>query len=434
MTHRDADHDAAQSVPAAPDQLTPDVTSASWRSRTFASLRNANYRTFFAGQAISLTGTWMQSVAQAWLVLELTHSATWLGLVVALQFVPILFLGPYGGVLIDRVDKQRLLIGTQIAAAAQALVLAVLTLTDVVTLGWVLVLSLMLGLINVLDNPGRQAFLREMVEAGETRNAVSLNSVLVNVARAVGPAIAGVLIATVGVGTCFVVNAASFLAVIAAYVSMDRGRLHSSAPLARAPRQVRDGFAYVRRTRQLLIPLLMMAIVGTLTYEFQVVLPTFATDTFNGDARTFGVITAAMGIGAVIGGLASAGRQTVGIAPLVAAATVFGIADLVTALAPTVPFAAMALVACGAGSVWFLSIGNSTLQLVAKPEMRGRVMALWSVAFLGSTPIGGPIVGWVAEHAGPRWALALGAFAALAAAGLGALALRGSRPVRGQPT
>jgi MFS family permease len=376
----------------------------------------------------------MQSVAQAWLVLELTHSATWLGLVVALQFVPILFLGPYGGVLIDRVDKQRLLIGTQIAAAAQALVLAVLTLTDVVTLGWVLVLSLMLGLINVLDNPGRQAFLREMVEADETRNAVSLNSVLVNVARAVGPAIAGVLIATVGVGTCFVVNAASFLAVIAAYVSMDRGRLHSSAPLARAPRQVRDGFAYVRRTRQLLIPLLMMAIVGTLTYEFQVVLPTFATDTFNGDARTFGVITAAMGIGAVIGGLASAGRQTVGIAPLVAAAAVFGIADLVTALAPTVPFAAMALVACGAGSVWFLSIGNSTLQLVAKPEMRGRVMALWSVAFLGSTPIGGPIVGWVAEHAGPRWALALGAFAALAAAGLGALALRGSRPVRGQPT
>jgi MFS family permease len=353
---------------------------------------------------------------------------------VALQFVPILFLGPYGGVLIDRVDKQRLLIGTQAAAAGQALLLAILTLTDVVTLGWVLAMSLTLGLINVLDNPGRQAFLREMVQADETRNAVSLNSVLVNVARAVGPAVAGILIATVGVGTCFLVNAVSFLAVIAAYLAMDRRRLHSSPPVPRAPRQVRDGLAYVRRTPQLLIPLLMMAIVGTLTYEFQVVLPTFAVQTFNGDAQTYGLITAAMGVGAVIGGLASAGRHTIGIAPLVLAATAFGIADLVTAVAPTVQFAALALVACGAGSVWFLSIGNSTLQMVATPQMRGRVMALWSVAFLGSTPIGGPIVGWVAEHAGPRWALALGAFAALAAAGLGALSLRRLRPVGGQPT
>jgi MFS family permease len=440
MTHRDADHDATPGVPQEPTVATSDdpippteEAVATWRARTFASLRNPNYLRFFAGQSISLTGTWMQSVAMAWLVLELTHSATWLGLVVALQFVPVLFLGPYAGVVVDRVDKRRLLVGTQVAAAVQALVLAALTISDTVTLAWVLLLSLCLGLINAFDNPGRQAFIREMVDADETRNAVSLNSVLVNVARAVGPAVAGVLIATVGVGACFLVNAVSFSAVIGAYLGMDRRRLHVSAPVARASRQVRDGFRYVARTPQLLFPLLMMAIVGTFTYEFQVVLPAFAVQTFDGGARSYGLITAAMGLGAVIGGLASAGRHATGIAPLVVAATVFGAADLVLAVAPTVEFAALALVAVGAGSVWFLSIGNSTLQMVADPQMRGRVMALWAVAFLGSTPLGGPIVGWVAEHAGPRWALTLGAAAALAAAVLGLVALRSLRRVRGEP-
>ncbi len=440
MTQRDADHDTTPEAPLEPrgqtsDDPIPSTQEAvtTWRSRTFASLKNPNYLRFFAGQSVSLTGTWMQSVAMAWLVLGLTHSATWLGLVVALQFVPVLFLGPYAGVVVDRVDKRRLLVGTQVAAATQALVLAALTISHTVTLTWVLLLSLCLGLINAFDNPGRQAFIREMVDSDETRNAVSLNSVLVNVARAVGPAVAGVLIATVGVGACFLVNAVSFVAVIGAYLSMDRRHLHVSAPVARASRQVRDGFRYVARTPQLLFPLLMMAIIGTFTYEFQVVLPAFAVQTFDGGARSYGLITAAMGIGAVIGGLASAGRHATGIAPLVVAAAVFGLTDLVAAVAPTVEFAALALVAVGAGSVWFLSIGNSTLQMVADPQMRGRVMALWAVAFLGSTPIGGPVVGWVAEHAGPRWALTLGATAALAAAALGLVALRSLRRVGGEP-
>jgi MFS family permease len=389
-------------------------------ARTFVSLRTPNYRRFFVGQALSLTGTWMQSVALAWLVLQLTGSATWIGVAIALQTLPILLLGPYGGVVVDRVDKRRLLVGTQTAAAAQALLLGALTVAGDVTLGWVLVLSLVLGLINAVDNPGRQAFVREMVRGDDVRNAVTLNAVVVNVARAVGPAVAGVLIATAGTGVCFLVNAASFAAVIVAYLRMDPAALTPSEPTPRAPGQLREGLAYVRRTRELLVPLLMMALVGTLTYEFQVSLPALATQTFGTGAVGLGWITAAMGFGAVAGGLAVAGQHRTGTSVMVTAATAFGGSVLLVAVAPTVQAAAAALVVVGAASVWFLSSGNATLQMTAAPEMRGRVMALWAVAFLGTTPLGGPLVGFIAEHAGARWALALGAGAALIAAAFGA--------------
>jgi MFS family permease len=401
--------------------------SASWSARTFASLDEPNYRRFFIGQAVSLTGTWMQSVALAWLVLELTHSPTWLGFAIALQFVPVLFLGPYGGVIVDRLDKRRLIIATQCAAAVQALVLGILAATGNASLAWVLVLSAASGLINVLDNPARQAFVREMVAADQVRNAVSLNAVLVNVARAVGPAVAGILIATIGVGVCFIINAASFAAAIIAYATMNTSTLNPSTPVARAPGQLRAGLAYVRRSPDLLVPLLMMALVGTLTYEFQVSLPALATETFGGDARSYGLITAAMGVGAVIGGLASAGRAATGIGPMATAAAAFGVTDLITALTPTAAWAGISLIAVGASSIWFLSLANATIQVSSSAAMRGRVMALWSVAFLGSTPIGGPLIGWVAETFSPRWALAVGAAAALAAAALGAAALRRQR-------
>jgi MFS family permease len=388
-----------------------------------------NYRKFFTGQAVSLAGTWMQSVAMAWLVLQLSGSATWLGLVVALQTLPILLLGPYAGVLVDRVDKRRLLVVTQSAAAVLALLLGLLTVRGDITLAWVLVLSLGLGLVNTIDNPARQSFVREMVPGALVRNAVTLNSVVVNASRAVGPAIGGVLIATLGVGVCFLVNAASFVAVIVAYLAMDASALRPSEPTPRAPGQLRDGLAYVRRTRDLFVPLVMMAMVGTLTYEFQVTLPALVTDTFGEGARSLGWITAAMGVGAVAGGLVSASRHSTGIRPLVASATAFGVATALTAVAPSVQVAAGTLLLVGAASVWFLSVGNATLQMTAAPQMRGRVMALWAVAFLGTTPIGGPLVGLVAEQASPRWALAVGSAAALAAAALGALVLRG-RPVR----
>ena len=400
------------------------VEERRWRQRTFASLANPNYRKFFIGQAVSLTGTWMQSVALAWLILQLTGSATWLGIAIALQTLPVLLLAPYGGLLVDRLDKRRLLIATQAVATTQALALGLLTVTGQVTMAWVLVLSVALGLVNAVDNPGRQAFVREMVPADLVRNAVSLNSVLVNVARAVGPATAGVLIAVAGVGVCFLVNAASFVAAIGAYLVMDRARLTPTEPVVRGPGQLRDGLRYVRGTPLLLVPLVMMALVGTLTYEFQVVLPAFALDTFAGSATSLGIMVSAMGLGAVIGGLASASRHTTGIRAIASASTAFGLTTGITALAPSVATASACLVVVGAASIWFLSTGNATLQMEAAPEMRGRVMALWTVAFIGSTAIGGPLMGLVAEQAGPRWALAVGAIAAIAAAGIGAIAIR----------
>lgn len=391
-----------------------------WVARTFASLEVRNYRRFFTGQAISLVGTWMQSIAQGWLVLELTGSATWVGITIALQTLPMLFLGPYGGLVADRVPKRQLLVATQAASAVLAFVLFGLTASHTVTLDAVLVLALLLGIVNAFDNPTRQAFVREMVHAELVRNAVSLNSVLVNAARAVGPALAGVLIATSGLAVCFLVNGLSYLAVIVAYIGMDGRSLWASPQVERGKRQVREGFAYVWRTAGLRIPLVMMTIVGTLTYEFQVSLPALAKDTFGGGAEAYGWLTASMGVGAVVGGLWSATRSSTGVRTMVLAATTFGLTDLLVALSPTMPVASLALVATGAASVWFLAAGNSTLQLTADPVMRGRVMALWAIAFLGTTPVGGPAIGWVAEHAGPRWALAVGAVAALVAAGYGA--------------
>ncbi|MDO8731472.1 MAG: MFS transporter [Actinomycetota bacterium] len=387
---------------------------------TFVSLALPNYRKFFAGQAVSLTGTWIQSVAMAWLILEISGSATSIGLAVAFQFLPVLVFGPYGGVLVDRFRKRKLLLITQSLAGLQAALLAVLVLTKHASIGLVLALSLMLGFIYVLDMPARQAFVREMVPPELVRNAVSLNSVVINGARIVGPAVAGVMIATIGLGWCFAVNAASFVAVIAAYASMKGELLLPSEQVDRAPGQLREGLRYVWRTPDLRVPLIMMSVVGMLAYEFQVVLPAFTSETFHGDAFSFGVISAAMGVGAVIGGLISATRQSSGIKAIAMASAVFGLSILVTALMPSVIWAAIAMVPVGAASIWFTSAGNSAVQLHTDPQMRGRVMSLWTVAFIGSTPIGAPIVGWIAETAGPRWALGVGAAAALGAGLYGA--------------
>jgi len=392
--------------------------------RTFSSLSVPNYRRYFTGQAISLIGTWMQTTAQAWLVLTLTNSATDLGLVVALQTLPVLLLGPYGGVIADRVDKRKLMIVLQSLMGVQALVLAVLTLTHTVTFIDVCILAVVLGLNNCFENPSRQAFVLEMVGAGDLRNAVSLNSTLVNAARAVGPAVAGLLIATVGTGWCFAINAVSFVAVVFSLVTMDRSQLQPAPPKARGKGQLREGFRYVAHEPQLAIPLLMMGLVGMLAYEFQVTLPVMAKQVFHGGAEVYGVMTAAMGIGAVVGGLMTAARGKTGLRAMVLASFVFGVVILFAAVAPVLAIEFVALALVGYASVSFLSMGNSTLQLATDPQMRGRVMALWSVAFLGSTPIGGPAIGWVTEHAGARVGLGVGAASCLVAAGLGWLAVR----------
>ena len=396
----------------------------SFSERTFAALSGRNYRLWFGGQSISLIGTWMQSIAQSWLVYELTGSAAVLGTVVAIQTLPTLLIGPYAGVWVDRLDRRRLMIGLQVLMGLQALVLAVLTLTGTVALWHVYALAAVLGLNKAFENPARQTFVQDLVGRDDLRNAVSLNSVLVNAARAVGPAIAGLVIVAGGTGVCFAVNAASFVAVVVSLLRLDVSALTPTEPAPRGPGQLREGLAYVRGNPELLVPLVMMALIGCLAYEFPVVLPVVASETFGGDAATYGYLTGAMGAGAVVGGLVVAGRGRTGLPSLVRTALLFGLVLGLAAIAPTLWVALVAMALVGMASVAFMAGGNSTLQLAAAPHMRGRVMALWSVALLGSTPIGGPIAGWVSEHFGGRGGLAIGAAACLVAAAIGRVAAR----------
>jgi MFS family permease len=386
-----------------------------WRA-TFSSLRVPNYRLYFTGQSISLAGTWMQMTAQSWLVLVLTHSSTRLGLVVALQTLPVLLLGPYGGVVADRADKRKLMIVLQIAMGCQALVLGLLTVLGVVRFWEVCVLAVILGLNNAFENSARQAFVREMVGSTELRNAITLNSVTVNAARAVGPAIGGVLIATVGVGVCFLVNAASFVAVVTSLIIMNTAELRPSPPAQRAKGQLREGLRYAARTPEIAIPLAMMGLVGLLAYEFQVSIPVLARQTFHGGSEAYGFLTAAMGIGAVVGGLFTAARGRTGLRSMIIAGTGFGIAIIVCAVAPVIGLAYAAMLFVGWASVSFIAIGNSTIQLASDPGMRGRAIALWQVAFQGTTPIGGPLIGWIIAIANPRIGLAVGGASCLVAA------------------
>jgi MFS family permease len=387
------------------------VSPRASKRRTFAALAVPNYRRYFVGQATSLIGTWMQTAAQAWLVLSLTGSAAALGLIVALQALPVLLLAPYGGVVADRADKRRLMVALQTAMGLQALVLGLLTITGSARLWQIAVLAVALGVNNAFENPARQAFVLEMVGADVVRNAVSLNAVQVNVARAVGPAVAGVLIATAGAGPCFLINAASFAAVVASLATMDRGALLPTPPAPREAGQLRQGLRYAASVSEIALPLAMMALIGALAYEFQVSLPVMARHALHAGAEGYGFMTASMGIGAIAGGLVVAARGRTGLRPVTAAAGAFAIALVLAALAPDMPIELLALALVGAASVSFMSTGNSTLQLAAEPAMRGRVMALWFVALQGSTPIGGPAVGAIITLAGARAGLIAGALA-----------------------
>lgn len=398
--------------------------------RAFPALTVPNYRRYLRGQSLSLVGTWMQMTAQSWLVLELTGSSSTLGAIIALQTLPVLLLAPYGGVVADRVDKRRLMVLLQSAMGVQAAALGLLAVTGAVRIWHVAALAALLGLNNAFENPARQSFMLELVGRDSLRNAVSLNSTLVNVARVVGPAVGGVLIAAVGVGVCFLVNAASFVAVVWSLVALDPRGLDPSPPVARARGQLRAGLRYVADNRQLAVPLAMMAIAGVLAYEFQVTLPVLARGPLGAGAEGYGLMTAAMGVGAVGGGLLVAVRGRTGLVPLTAAAGAFAIVLVLAALAPSLPLALAAMVLVGWASVSFMATGNSTLQLEADPTMRGRVMSLWFVAFQGSTPLGGPLVGWLMGVAGARAGLVVGAVGCLLAALVGVLGLRGPRRPR----
>lgn len=387
---------------------------------TFRALKVRNFRLYFVGQVVSVSGTWMQTVALSLLILSgrLHGNGFDVGAATALQYVPMLLLGTWGGVVADRVDKRKLLVVTQSSAGLLALTLAMLTGLGVIRMWEVFLLATLLGCVNLLTNPTRQAFVSEMVGRELLPNAVSLNSVLMNSARVVGPAIGGVLIYTAGFAACFYVNAGSYVAVVIALVLMRAAELHAVDRVPRARGQVREGLRHAWSTPGLRDPLLAMAVVGTLAFNFTTTLPLLAKYTFHGGAGTYSLFTAAMGAGAIAGGLLVAHRSRPSAGALGVIGVVFGAAIGLVALLPTEPLTVVSLVLMGLCSIAFIATANATVQLTADPSMRGRVMALYGIAFLGSAPIGAPFMGWVSDTTSPRVALLIGAVSTVVACAL----------------
>jgi MFS family permease len=384
--------------------------------RSFASLRIPNFRRYFAGQLVSLSGNWMQMIAEMWVVLSLTGSGLAVGVTTALQFLPMLIFGAWGGLIADRVPKRRLLLLTQGLHMIVPLTMFTLAAEGALVPWLVFGLVFIRGCVNAVDYPTRQAFVMEMVGSDRVVNAVSLNSVLVHSARVIGPAFAGILIATVGVEPCFALNAASFGFMIWVLAGLDTERLQPAEVAAPERGAVRAGLRYVRRDPELWIPLALMAVVGTLGYNFQAVLPLLARFTFHGGASTYAVLVAAMGLGAIVGALINGARGSVTPMLLIGASLVFGVLALLAAGAPSLGLEIAALAPLGAATVTLAASINSSLQLASEPSMRGRVMALYSIVFLGSTPIGGPLSGWLSEAIDPRAALVMAGVAGIAGA------------------
>jgi MFS family permease len=360
-------------------------------------------------------------------VLQLTDSGVALGVTIALQFTPVLLAGAWGGLVADRVDKQRLLLGTQAAAALLALVLGAVTVLGVVELWMIYVLALGLGAVNALDNPARRAFVAEMVGDEHISNAVSLSSAMFMAARVIGPAIAGIVIASAGVSWCFFANGLSYGVAILAFAMLRRNEFFAVEPVPRRKGQLREGLGYVWSNPALRLPLVLTAVIGTLAFNFQIVLPLLAKQTFDGDAGTFGALYALMSVGSVIGALVTAHEARASRRYLLGAALAYGVLLLGAAAAPTLAVEMLVLVPVGAAGIAFTAMANGVLQTECAPEMRGRVAALFTVAFLGSTPIGGPIIGWVSEQLGPRAGLAVGGIATIAVTAAAIAAVRRHR-------
>lgn len=396
---------------------------AEFLHNTFSSLKVRNYRLYFIGQAISVTGTFMQGVAQAWLVLKLTNSGTMLGMVTALQFLPILLFGPWGGVIADRFNKRSVLFITQTIFAFQALTLGVLVLTGLVQVWMIGLLAFIYGMVNLIDNPVRQTFVPDMVGNERLRNAVTLYSSLVNLARVIGPALAAILIAEVGIGMCFIYNGLSYGAILVLLVVMNVKELQSAPRSNGMKGQMKEGLMYIAATPILRNTLLMMAVIGTLTYEFQVSLPLIAEFTFHGDAGTYAYLMSAQGIGSVFGGILLAGQKKASVKVLILAAFLFGFSTFLASLMPVLALTALFIFGTGFFSILFQSLGNTILQLRSQPHMRGRVMAYWTMAFLGSSAVGGPLIGWIGQTFSPRWGLGIGGIAAIMASVTGFLVI-----------
>jgi MFS family permease len=402
---------------------------------TFRSLRVRNFRLFIVGLMVSASGTWMQGVAAPWLVLQLTGSGVALGIDTALQFLPILLIGAWGGVIADRFDNRRVLVWTQIAFAIPALALWILDATGVVQVWMVYALSFLSGLATAIDMPTRQSFYLEMVGPDDLTNAMSLTTATFTGMRMVGPVLAGLLIPFLGTAPIFLINGISYLAVVFALLAMRQSELHARPRTPRAPGQIREGIRYVWETPELRLPMLTMASVFLFAFNFTVLIPLLAVRELGGGAGTFGVLLGVFGIGSLAGALFMAARAT---RPnprrLCILAVVLGVVTFALAFAPNLAVAAVIIAPLGFAGIAFAITGNSTLQLTSAPDRRGRVMALYTVIFLGSTPIGAPLAGWVGQHIGASFGFAAGGVIAVAT-GLAALAALtgGSRPVAREP-
>lgn len=397
---------------------------------TFSALSNRNFRLFASGQMVSNTGTWMQRVAQDWLVLSLTgQSGTALGITTALQFLPILLFTLWGGLLADRLPKRKVLVGTQLVMGLQALVLGILTVTGTARVWHVYVLALVLGLAAALDTPVRQAFVSEMVVRRDLPNAVALGSATFNLGRVIGPAVAGVLIAAIGTGPVFLVNAASYLAVIAGLLLMRGAELMPAARVPRGPGALREAATYVRHRPELLLVIVIAGVVGTFGFNYQITTALMATHIFHSGPSAFGLLSTAFALGSLAGALLSARRAgRTGTRPslrlVVGLALGFGVLEMISGLAPSYVAFFVILVPTGLVAIWFVTSANAFVQLGVEPSLRGRVIGIFMVAFFGGTPIGAPLLGWLAEVAGARWSLIGGGLTALALTLLAAAVLR----------
>ncbi|MDE2368864.1 MAG: MFS transporter [Burkholderiales bacterium] len=405
-----------------------------WATATFRSLAVPNYRLWAIGALVSNIGTWMQRTAQDWIVLtQLTdHSATAVGIVMSLQFGPPILLLPLSGWAADHLDRRKLLIATQSAMALLALGLGLLTVTHVVTLAQVYVFAFGLGCVAAFDSPVRQTFVAELVGDGDLPNAVALNSTSFNAARMVGPAVAGVMIAGICTGWVFLANAVSFIAVIVSLLLLRVDLLHPVVRAEGARSGLSDGFRYIRGRPDLLAVLVMMFLIATYGLNFPIFIATMAVTVFHADAHQYGLLTSLMAVGSVIGALLAAGRARPRIGLLIGAAAAFGVGCAIAALMPTMGLFGVFLVAVGVAAQTFTTSTNSLVQLATEPAMRGRVMAILFAIILGCTPLGAPLVGWVADAWGPRWALAVAAASGIAAAAVGLrhLAQRRAAPLR----
>lgn len=392
-------------------------------AQTFASFKVRNYRLYFIGQGFSQIGNWMQIVALGWLVLQLTGSGTVLGIVAAFRFAPMLLGGPFAGIIVDRFDKRRILYITQSLFALTALILSVLVYTDAIKIWMLFVSALISGFIDVVDNPARQTFVHEMVGRENLRNAVTLNSTEANLARALGPVIAGSLIITVGIPLCLFSNALSFSAVLFVLSLIRGSEFHKERVTPRPRGHLFESLSYAASVPIIRTVLLAMAVIGTLSYEFQVSLPLLAQTTFAGSAADYAALLSAMGAGSVAGGLFAASRQKIAPHEFVGSAFFFGLSICVTAIMPSLSLAIVGMIFVGFFSISLTSLGNTMIQLESASDMRGRVMSLWSMAIFGSTVVGGPLIGLTGQYVGPRWGLALGGIAAIAAAAYAARTL-----------